>query len=146
MSLRFFVAGKPVAQGSKKHVGNGRMVEMGKGLGPWRESIRWAAMQAGRVGPVGLVRYAEGPMSVNLEFVMPRPTSTPKTKPTPPAVKRPDLDKLIRAVLDALSSAGTWKDDSQVVQVLASKRIAETDETTGVHIYVAPMSGDASAE
>lgn len=145
MSLRFFVAGKPVPQGSKKHVGNNRMVEMGVGLEPWRESIRWAAMQAGRVGPVGLVRYSDGPMMVDLEFVMPRPMSTPKTKPTPPAVKRPDLDKLIRAVLDALSSAGTWKDDSQVVQISASKRIAETNEAAGVHIYVAPMPSDASA-
>jgi crossover junction endodeoxyribonuclease RusA len=36
-------------------------------------------------------------------------------------VVRPDLDKLVRAVLDALSEAGVWRDDAQVVSVVARK-------------------------
>jgi len=130
VTLTFFVPGKPAPQGSKKHVGNGRMVEMSRDLKPWRESIRWAALERSH-GPL----MYEGPVSVRLQFVMPRPASAPK-RSTPPAIKRPDLDKLIRSVLDALSSAGVWHDDSQVVEVYASKRIAELAEKPGVAVLV----------
>lgn len=133
--LSFFVPGRPVSQGSKRHVGNGKMVEQSKGLEPWRESIRWAAIQAGRSGPVGLLRDPKTAVVVRLWFVMPRPVSTPK-RSTPPAVKKPDLDKLVRAVCDALTSAGTWKDDSQVVELFATKRLAEIGEAPGVLIQV----------
>jgi crossover junction endodeoxyribonuclease RusA len=119
VSLSFFVAGRPAPQGSKRHVGKGVMVESSKQVKPWRESIRWAALDQAH-GPLN----TEGPVSVRLLFVMPRPASAPK-RSTPPAVKRPDIDKLVRAVLDALSSAGVWRDDSQVVELFATKRLAE---------------------
>ncbi|WP_331852408.1 hypothetical protein [Mycobacteroides abscessus] len=35
----------------------------------------------------------DGPVSVTLQFVLPRPKSAPKSR-TPAATKRPDLDKL----------------------------------------------------
>lgn len=73
-----------------------------------------------------------GPVSVRLDFVMPRPKSAPR-RFTPPAVKRPDIDKLSRAVLDALTGI-CWHDDSQVIALTATKRLAEIDETAGVHI------------
>ncbi len=138
MTLSFFVPGKPVPQGSKRHVGNGRMVEMGKDLKPWRESIRWAALERSH-GPL----MYEGPVSVRLQFVMPRPASAPKRKTTP-GIKRPDVDKLIRSVLDALSSAGVWRDDSQVVEVYASKRIAELTESPGVSVLVQRTEEEAA--
>lgn len=37
-------------------------------------------------------------------------------------VTAPDLDKLVRAVFDALTQAGVWADDSQCVDLVASKR------------------------
>jgi crossover junction endodeoxyribonuclease RusA len=134
--LDVFVPGRPAPQGSKRHVGNGVMIESSKTVGTWRDDIRGtvlAAMTAtGHTGhPVGT------PVFVALEFVLPRPTSTPKTR-TPSAVKRPDIDKLARAVLDALTSAGTWADDSQVVGMVLTKRLAERDETPGCRISVMP--------
>ncbi|APU20919.1 RusA family crossover junction endodeoxyribonuclease [Actinoalloteichus sp. GBA129-24] len=136
MNDSVFVAGHPAPQGSKRHVGRGILVESSKAVKPWRESIRWAAS--------GMTRHGAGePVAVDLEFVMPRPTSTPKRR-TPPAVKRPDLDKLVRAVFDALTSAGTIADDSQATELRARKRLAELDEIPGVHIRV--MSANANAE
>lgn len=123
-----FVPGKPAAQGSKRHVGGGRMVEQSKAVAPWRTTVAWHAAQVYREAP------QDGPLSVELAFVMPRPSSAPK-RSTPPAVKRPDLDKLQRAVFDALSGV-VWRDDSQVTYVAASKRIAEVDEQPGVRIVV----------
>lgn len=123
-----FVPGKPAPQGSKRHVGGGVMIESSKAVAPWRTTVAWHAAQTHRVAPL------DGALFVSLVFVMPRPVSTPK-RSTPHAIKRPDLDKLTRAVFDALSSV-VWRDDSQVVQVYATKRIAELEQQPGVHIRV----------
>lgn len=130
-----FVAGKPAPQGSKRHVGRGILIESSKTVGPWRERVAMAAHLNAR----GLLC---GPVSVRLDFILPRPKSAPR-RSTPPATKRPDLDKLTRAVLDALTNV--WlTDDSQVVHIEASKRIAEIDETPGVHITVNPLTDECS--
>jgi len=71
---------------------------------------------------------------------MPRPVSTPKRAPTPPAVKRPDIDKIARSVLDGITGIAIC-DDSQVVNLRATKRIAEIDERPGVVIEITDLSG-----
>jgi crossover junction endodeoxyribonuclease RusA len=123
-----FVPGKPAPQGSKRHVGNGILVESSKAVAPWRTLVAWSAAQQWKWPP------ALSAVAIELEFVMPRPAGTPK-KSTPPAIKRPDLDKLERAVFDALTDV-CWKDDSQVVEAHATKRLAEIGELPGVHISI----------
>jgi crossover junction endodeoxyribonuclease RusA len=83
--------------------------------------------------------HLPGGVAVHLDFVLPRPKSTPKTQ-TPPAVKRPDLDKLIRACLDAITGICIG-DDSQVVAIVASKRLAEVGETPGVGVDIRSTNG-----
>jgi len=125
MTRSVFVPGKPAPQGSKRHVGNGRLIESSREVGPWRERVALAAHGHTR----GLLTP---PVSVRLEFVLPRPKSAPK-RSTPSATKRPDVDKLARAILDALT--GVWiTDDSHVTDLYAHKRLAEPDETPGVFI------------
>ena len=126
--VKLFVPGLPAAQGSKRHVGGGRLVEQSKAVGPWRTVIAWHMARVWKQALLG------GPVTVALDFVMPRPKATPK-RFTPAAVKRPDIDKLERAVFDALTGI-VWKDDSQVIRVLASKRIAELGEVSGVLIRI----------
>jgi crossover junction endodeoxyribonuclease RusA len=126
-----FVPGRPAPQGSKRHVGGGRLVESSKAVAPWRTSVAWHAAQAWRDAPM------DGPLRVRLEFVMPRPASAPK-RSTPPAIRRPDTDKLVRAVFDALSGV-CWRDDSLVVDLHASKRIAEIGEQPGALIEISPQ-------
>jgi len=127
-----FVRGVAAPQGSKRHVGKGVMIESSAKVKPWRESIRWSIMEVWR-GP-----QITGAVLVRLDFVMPRPASTPKRR-TPCAIKRPDLDKLSRACLDAIGSAGVYADDSQVVELRATKRIAEIAEVPGCRIAVEPI-------
>lgn len=106
------------------------MVEASKYVGPWRQTIALTARSRGGILP-------PGPVGVELAFVMPRPKQTPKR--TPPAIKRPDTDKLARAVLDAIT--GVWiADDSHVTRLVASKRIAEPDEQPGVAITCTPLT------
>jgi crossover junction endodeoxyribonuclease RusA len=79
-----------------------------------------------------------GPVAVALAFRMPRPKSS---KPGQPADKRPDLDKLVRAVLDALTSAGMYEDDARVVDLRASKQLSEPGTSPGVWVTVAEWKG-----
>jgi len=128
------VDGIPAPQGSKKFVGNGRMIEASKRLAPWRNAVTAAtrAVMRGRL-PFG------GPVAITLEFVMPRPVSLPKRLPTPPAIKRPDVDKLARGCLDAITGSAIV-DDSQAIDLRATKRIAEIGERPGVVIKITELS------
>lgn len=132
-SVEFFVPGKPAPQGSKRHVGRGIMVESSKAVGPWRERVALAAATA--LGGRPMFPRGEA-LCVAIEFVMPRPSGTPKSY-TPPAVKRPDADKLVRACLDAITDV-LIHDDSAVVELHAHKRLAGVDETPGAHLIIQP--------
>jgi Holliday junction resolvase RusA-like endonuclease len=46
----------------------------------------------------------------------------PSARPWP--ISAPDLDKLVRCISDAVTDAGLWHDDSQVVSIKAAKRYA----------------------
>lgn len=133
--VSFFVPGKAAPQGSKRHVGRGHMVESSKDLKPWRSDIAVFAQRA----MAGRAIYTETALTVELGFILPRPVSTPKTRPTPPAIKKPDADKLERAVLDALTHV-VYDDDSRVIDIHARKRIAEIGETPGVSVFIAPAT------
>lgn len=80
---------------------------------PWALLVSTVAQEhAGANPPI------EGPVSVVLEFWLPRPKSLPKRVVA--HTKKPDLDKLVRAVLDGLTGI-VFYDDAQVVSVRASK-------------------------
>ena len=89
----------------------------------------------------GLDLIETAPIHVGIAFTMPRPKSTPKTRPTPPATKKPDLDKLVRAILDA-GSGVAWRDDSQVISITATKRVAELDEQPGAKLSITAIGAD----
>lgn len=66
---------------------------------------------------------------VSLVFGMPIPVSTTKSRKVAMAdgiirhTKKPDIDNLIKSVLDALNNVA-WVDDSQIVRISASKTYA----------------------
>jgi crossover junction endodeoxyribonuclease RusA len=123
------VRGTPAPQGSKRHVGGGRMVEMSKAVGPWREAVRAETQRAmNGHGPIS------GPVGVRVVFGLARPRAHYRTgrnahmlKDTAPVFPsgRPDVDKLARAVLDGLTMGGIWTDDSQVVRLEAVKNYGQ---------------------
>lgn len=135
MTITIHVTGNPAPQGSKSYKGTTRtgraiLVESSNRLKPWRAHVAAQVRTAMR----GHQPF-DGPIHINLEFVMPRPKNTPKRPPTPPATKRPDIDKLARAVLDAITAI-CYHDDSQVTHLNNTKRIAEPDELAGVTITI----------
>lgn len=105
----FVAIGTPAAQGNHRTSRNGGIYDSNKNLRPWRDSVTAAAFGAGP--------KLEGPLAVRMIFTLPRPKSTPKKVVLP--AKKPDLGKLARAVEDAITDAGLWHDDAQVVQYAA---------------------------
>lgn len=143
-----WVAGVPAPQGSKRALGAGRpggrirMVESSTRVKPWREDVRQAFLDLRRESADDVSTWwhpLAGPVVVKIVFVMPR-TKAMRSKPSAdfPMVQKPDVDKLGRAVLDALTSAGVFADDSQAVALHSFKRRAEPGEPTGAMIHVEP--------
>ena len=107
------VYGEPATQGPKRHVGNGVMVESSKKLKPWREAVKWAALETRqKIRP-------DTPICIDVTFTLAKPKSAPKKRRTWPLSK--DLDKLLRSTFDALTDSGVWDDDSRVVAATAIK-------------------------
>ena len=130
MEIRIY--GDPAPQGSKR-VFNGRIVEAsGNKLKIWRKAIA-AACQNKVTEEHSLLL---GPVRVEVEFYLPRPASVTIKKRALPIVP-PDLDKLLRGLLDGIGQSEViWGDDSQVVQIDAVKLYAdETEPGATVTIY-----------
>lgn len=132
MTISFFVAGQPVPQGSSRaFVKNGKAIitsTSGQSLKDWRGAIAGAAREhtdSVFVGPVRVVAH----------FVLPRPKSLPKRDVRPWADKKPDIDKILRACLDALTGV-VYSDDAQVVSVMVTKIVAAVGEQPGVRVSI----------
>lgn len=153
-AISAWVAGVPAPQGSQRVLPGRRgaggfqrplLVESNTKVKPWRTDVREAFLgEDGFPTPVEWSR--ETPVVVKIVFVLPR-TKAMRNRPSAdfPMVQKPDVDKLQRAVLDALTSAGVYADDSQVVACYGFKRRAEPGEATGAMIHVEPYQ-QASAE
>lgn len=129
--LQVTVEGSPVPQGSFRHVGNGRIISANPKLNSWRQTI---ADQVSQQTPVRLI---EGACVVRLVFTLPRPKSVPIKRRATPTTK-PDLDKLVRATLDAISLeryVQILTDDSIVTDLHAAKRY-DDHTPAGVRIFI----------
>jgi crossover junction endodeoxyribonuclease RusA len=149
--VAFTVFGIPGPQGSKKAIpqskigaggaryftGKVSMVESSKKVKPWRAAVHEAAVD---VIPAPL----PGGVNVSITFYLPRPAghfgtgrnagTLKPSAPLYPAVK-PDIDKLVRATLDALKTAGAYADDARVVDLHTAKRYAD-HRAPGAYVQV----------
>ena len=133
----FFVPGHPRTQGSKRKLRNGGFIEAGKYFPEWRKAV---IEEAKKAAPVTIT----GAVVVGAEFVFPRPQRL-KRKPTTPLVSGGDVDKLQRAIGDALTIAEAIEDDRFIVEWdRPRKRYAEEGEPTGAHITITPLNAGFS--
>jgi Holliday junction resolvase RusA-like endonuclease len=138
-SITFFVEGIPVPQGSKKGFSRPgssfvQIVDDNKAqLAPWRNQIARRAFSTWAYGaPI------DGPCRVDAAFVLPRKPSVKRALPT----VAPDLDKLLRALLDGITQAGNvWADDSRVVEIHSTKVYGAQP---GVHVTITEISDVAA--
>lgn len=147
MTIDFFAAGKPEPQGSSKGfvikskaTGNLRAIVTSDNakLKPWRATVQAAAQCA--LEQAGALRghLIESSVCIEASFVMPTPkwaeAKLRKGKPVA-CVTRPDVDKLLRGLLDALTGI-VFADDAQVVRVVASKTYAVPGSQPGVGVRI----------
>ena len=117
--LRIVVEGEPKRQGSISGFIRGNrvvLVEANKSLPGWRTQVETALKDSWE----GFEPITEA-VSIELTFWLTRPASNRREAMT----TKPDLDKLERAILDCLVRAGVLKDDSLVVDLVASKHYAD---------------------
>jgi Holliday junction resolvase RusA-like endonuclease len=94
----------------------------GKNLKQWEGTIRGELQVVmAKTDRQVLSDMFDAPVAVGLRFYMPRPKS--KKKAVFPTTK-PDIDKLARAALDALSTV-VFRDDAQVIALQARKVYAD---------------------
>ena len=140
-SYTFFAPGKPAPQGSKKvhRYIKGRAIlgESSAAVDPWRKVVAGCArrLQPGQW-------HAKLPVSLTLTFVFARPKAhfraNGELKGSAPqhcVTRIGDLDKLCRAVCDALTGIA-YDDDSQVFSLHAVRRYAVGSESHGAHITI----------
>lgn len=135
-SIVFDVDGVPVPQGSKVCMcrgGRPTMFESNKAWGKWRTIVAQAARKQ-------TVTWTKGsPLLVEMIFSFPYDgtNTTAEWK-----VSKPDIDKLIRAVLDGITfdkqGRGVLHDDSQVVRLVVDKVYGPVP---GVRIRVSDAPG-----
>lgn len=152
---QFQVFGRPVPQGSKRAFmpKNGKrpiVVEQAdQRHKDWRSAVRSAAVES---LPEGW--RTDGLYVVRLEFWFKRPETHYGSKggeryikPAAPVYvpSTPDVDKLQRAVLDSLTDAAWWADDSRVIDLRGLKVYVDlySGDREGVHVHVRRLSPTA---
>jgi len=124
--MKFFVPGEPAAKGSTvafQHRNSGKVITRqgnAKKLYPWQQAIGYVAKQAG-------VTISDDPVIVNMVFFLKKPKKSIHEFPA-----RPDLDKLCRSCLDALTGIA-YLDDKQVCELKASKAF---DDGRGIGVEI----------
>jgi Holliday junction resolvase RusA-like endonuclease len=129
----FRVAGDPIPQGSARaFVVKGRAVVTTDNprLKAWRREVAEAARAVLRADHVAW----DFPVAVWIDARMPRPKTVSREFPT--GAREGDADKIARAVLDAMTEAGVYVDDSRVVSLTIDQRYAEPPEDSpGVTVW-----------
>lgn len=146
--IEFSVSGAPVPQGSKTgYIRGGRVVLVdvqdkatqnrpANWLKAWRCRVAYNAKVAINADPLWNSQPIwRGPVMLECEFVVPRSashyTGTGKLTSSAPMIPRRDLDKLLRAVGDALTGIA-YHDDVQIVGFGATtKRFAGSRTAVG---------------
>ena len=134
--VSFFVRGTPMPKGSTTKMPGGAYVPAGSTtsrakMGQWREDVRHEAQRHmdGKPPFTGAVR-----LFVEFSLMPPRTTIRKYQWGWLPHTRKPDVDKLLRAVCDALTGV-VWCDDAQVCVVALNKHYA-WDGITGAIVNV----------
>lgn len=145
MSVVLRIHGVPTPQGNKSaFVRNGKAVVVEGRRGParaahaaWRQAVATAARDHLDANPW------QAPFTdacvVFVTFLLPRPKSVSVKRRPWPTVK-PDVDKLLRSLLDGLTDGGLLRDDTLVVRVEVEKAYAADDEPTGARVTIQPRT------
>lgn len=144
MTLHFTAIGVPQQAGSKRaFLPKGRkypiVTDSNRNLRSWQQLVAEAAQSAILEVPADdRALMTDGGVRLTLAFYLPRPKSLGANVTA--HTKAPDLDKFVRAVQDALTAV-VYRDDAQVVDLVAMKRYAAKDAIPRAEIWIEPTEG-----
>jgi crossover junction endodeoxyribonuclease RusA len=140
-SLMFFTPGMPRPQGSMQAIvsrSTGRaFMKQSPTLHEWRNAVMQSASSA--MESHAWPTLDEGPVHLHTDFYFARPKShSKKRRSLDGGIKDngSDLDKLVRAIGDALTYAGVYGDDRQITSLQARKFYAEQPQDVGAVVMV----------
>jgi Holliday junction resolvase RusA-like endonuclease len=121
MSIHLVIDGEPIAKGRPRFsMINGKPITFTPPKTRTFEAM--VAMTARTQAPP---QPLEGAVSVEMRFFFTLPKSRIKKRIPLPTVQakdtKPDIDNLIKAILDGLNGAGFWRDDAQIAKLTAFK-------------------------
>lgn len=136
--LVFTARGVPKPQGSKVRTKTGVRDAAGQPLESWRDTVTAAALKVVEARGGGPLWPRGAPVVVTLRFFMPPTAAAERAHArgleTVPCT-RPDWEKISRAVGDAMTVAGVYRDDGQVARAIVDKLWA-LDRPPGVDVTV----------
>lgn len=101
----------------------------------WEEHIgEHAVAQLRTLTEDFVMPVSERRFMVNMRFNIRKPSSYPKH--VVHAVKKPDLDNLLKAILDGIVTAGVIDDDNAITDLSVCKRYATDDHPLGVEVDI----------
>ena len=92
----------------------------------------WEALVAERVSESAEVEQIDDACKLKVTFYMPRPKTSKRATPS----VRPDLDKLVRCIGDALEKSKVIRSDSRIVEITAKKVYENARRKPGVMIVL----------
>ena len=122
--ITFWIDGNPGSQGSKRHVGNGRLIESDKKLPAWRKAIETTVAELHKGDPI------DEPVIVRADFYLPKPKKPRWLTPSTAL----DTDKLQRALGDGMEKGGLLRNDARIITWVATKHYAK--DRTGCQVTV----------
>lgn len=125
--MRFTIPGEVIPQGRPRfaRTRNGVRTYDPARSREYKSFVQWSTFQLWPTEPL------DGPLAVRIVEYRAVPASWTKKRRTDALAGiirptgRPDLDNVVKAILDSLNGR-MWRDDSQVVSLCAEKRYAET--------------------
>jgi crossover junction endodeoxyribonuclease RusA len=139
VTIHLAVVGIPAPQGSKTRMPNGALLEAGSATGrarlvEWRRAVTDQARHWLTAHPANPL--AE-PVDITLTFRFPATASNPYRHYH---CVTPDIDKIVRATLDALTHSGLLADDRYVARLTATKTFCEPGQPPGCNVTVTSLA------
>lgn len=136
--MQFFVIGSPKPQGRPRAFNRGGFTKVYSPVTEWREAVKYKAHECAAI-------QFDCALQVHISYQFKRPKSHYRTgkysdvlKDSAPLymMKRPDLDNLNKAVIDAMQDAGVYTDDSIIIKLSSEKKYCAPGEKEGAFISI----------
>ncbi len=105
--------------------GKPRLTSDNSKMKPYRQQLGWTAIESkNSAGIDGLFAEKHVPVSVEFRFYFTKPKSISKKRMH--IVVKPDIDKICRSSIDAMTGI-MYADDAQIVEIRASKHYGDPE-------------------